>query len=85
MNVTGPCKGAIEVEVQGTVQAPPELAGDGWFNFNHIDQFTLSGKGTLDGQGEVAWKRVSCDKDPKNCKKHPMVLFFSLHDITKCY
>uniref|UniRef100_A0A2C9V951 Uncharacterized protein n=1 Tax=Manihot esculenta TaxID=3983 RepID=A0A2C9V951_MANES len=61
VNVTGPCKGAIEVEVQGTVQAPPELAGgDGWFNFNHIDQFTLSGKGTLDGQGEVAWKRVSC-------------------------
>ncbi|KAG8647622.1 hypothetical protein MANES_09G089222v8 [Manihot esculenta] len=60
VNVTGPCKGAIEVEVQGTVQAPPELAGgdggDGWFNFNHIDQFTLSGKGTLDGQGEVAWK-----------------------------
>ncbi|XP_043816105.1 exopolygalacturonase [Manihot esculenta] len=34
VNVTGPCKGAIEVEVQGTVQAPPELAGgDGWFNF----------------------------------------------------
>uniref|UniRef100_A0A199UC78 Uncharacterized protein n=1 Tax=Manihot esculenta TaxID=3983 RepID=A0A199UC78_MANES len=57
VNVTGPCKGAIEVEVQGTVQAPPELAGgDGWFNFNHIDQFTLFGKGTLDGQGEVAWK-----------------------------
>ncbi|OAY41283.2 hypothetical protein MANES_09G077438v8 [Manihot esculenta] len=60
VNVTGPCKGAIEVEVQGT------------FNFNHIDQFTLSGKETLDGQGEVAWKGVSCDKDPKNCKKHPM-------------
>ncbi|KAG8647461.1 hypothetical protein MANES_09G077733v8 [Manihot esculenta] len=82
VNVTGPCKGAIEVEVQGTVQAPPELAGgDGWFNFNHIDQFTLSGKGTLDGQGQVAWKGVSCDKDPKNCKKHPMNIRFNF--ITK--
>ncbi|KAG8647620.1 exopolygalacturonase-like [Manihot esculenta] len=82
VNVTGPCKGAIEVEVQGTVQAPPELTGgDGWFNFNHIDQFTLSGKGTLDGQGQVAWKGVSCDKDPKSCKKHPMNIRFNF--ITK--
>ncbi|KAG8651756.1 hypothetical protein MANES_06G019200v8 [Manihot esculenta] len=59
VNVTGPCKGAIEVEVQGTVQAPPELTGD----------------------GEVAWKGVSCDKDPKNCKKHPMNIRFNF--ITK--
>ncbi|XP_021623877.2 exopolygalacturonase [Manihot esculenta] len=81
VNVTGPCKGAIEVEVQGTVQAPPELAWDGWFNFNHIDQFTLSRKGTLDGQGQVAWKGVSCDKDLKNCKKHPINIRFNF--ITK--
>ncbi|XP_043816110.1 exopolygalacturonase-like [Manihot esculenta] len=43
----------------GNRASPPELVGgDGWFNFNHIDQFTLSGKGTLDGQGQVAWKGV---------------------------
>ncbi|OAY41322.1 hypothetical protein MANES_09G092176v8 [Manihot esculenta] len=81
VNITDPCKGAIEVEVQGTMQAPSDLVGDGWFNFNHIDQFTLSGKGTLDGQGEVAWKGVSCDKDLKNCKKHPMNIRFNF--ITK--
>ncbi|XP_021623897.1 exopolygalacturonase [Manihot esculenta] len=76
VNVTGPCKGAIEVEVQGTVQAPPDLGGDAWFSFSHINQFTLSGKGTLDGQGEVAWKGESCDKDPK-CKKNPMNIRFN--------
>uniref|UniRef100_A0A2C9V941 Polygalacturonase n=1 Tax=Manihot esculenta TaxID=3983 RepID=A0A2C9V941_MANES len=36
VNVTGPCKGAIEVEVQGTVQAPPELAGGMNIRFNFI-------------------------------------------------
>ncbi|OAY41274.1 hypothetical protein MANES_09G087801v8 [Manihot esculenta] len=66
VNVTGHCKGAIEVEVQGTVQAPPELAGD-------------------DGQGQVAWKGVSCDKDLKNCKKHPMNIRFNFITKGKCF
>ncbi|XP_043813405.1 exopolygalacturonase-like [Manihot esculenta] len=56
VNVTGPCKGAIEVEVQGTVQAPPELTGDGlvrditslnskYFHVNVLgcDDFTFEG------------------------------------------
>ncbi|XP_021688475.2 exopolygalacturonase-like [Hevea brasiliensis] len=76
VSVAGPCKGGIEIEVQGTLQAPPDLQGEGWFNFDHVDEFTISGKGTFDGQGESAWKANNCAKDPK-CKPMPMNFRFN--------
>uniref|UniRef100_A0A2N9IPX9 Pectate lyase superfamily protein domain-containing protein n=1 Tax=Fagus sylvatica TaxID=28930 RepID=A0A2N9IPX9_FAGSY len=42
----GPCKGPIELQVQGTIQAPGDpgyfKGSDGWIRFQYIDQFTLS-------------------------------------------
>ncbi|XP_022157387.1 exopolygalacturonase-like [Momordica charantia] len=76
IDLTGPCKSPIEVQLQGTIQAPIDLTGEGWVQFKYIDHFTLSGGGTFDGQGKAAWEKNDCDKNPK-CDRLPMSLRFS--------
>ncbi|XP_045822059.1 polygalacturonase-like [Trifolium pratense] len=60
IDVKGPCKAPIEVQVDGTIQAPvnqDEIKGaDQWVKFMYVDQLTLSGKGVFDGQGTEVWK-----------------------------
>ncbi|XP_062009309.1 polygalacturonase-like [Rosa rugosa] len=64
----GPCKAPIEVQVQGTLQAPEDASQlskqDTWIEFLYLNDFTLSGGGTFDGQGQKTWKAI----DPKNAK-----------------
>ena len=84
----GPCKGPIELQVQGTIQAPGDpgyfKGSDGWIRFQYIDQFTLSGSGTFDGQGQMAWKQNDCSKTI-NCKTLAVVRFsiFSIYISTR--
>ncbi|KAM5582812.1 polygalacturonase-like [Rosa sericea] len=47
----GPCKAPIEVQIQGTLQAPKDRSSDTWVAFSSIDMLTLWGGGTFDGQG----------------------------------
>ncbi|XP_050379891.1 exopolygalacturonase-like [Argentina anserina] len=65
----GPCKAPIEIQVQGTLQAPEDATQltkpDTWIGFLYIDDFTLSGGGTFDGQGSKSWKANDCQKNPK--------------------
>ena len=68
----GPCKSPIEIQLQGTLHAPPDLTGDGWVSFRYIDYFTLTGGGVLDGQGKAAWEKNDCHKNTK-CDPIPMV------------
>ncbi|KAK3221033.1 hypothetical protein Dsin_015003 [Dipteronia sinensis] len=72
----GPCKAAVEIEVQGTVIAQTDsnkMKTDGsWVSFKYMDRFTLSGGGTFDGQGPKAWG--TCGK--KYCKQLPINLRF---------
>ncbi|KAB1208699.1 Exopolygalacturonase [Morella rubra] len=60
----GPCNGPIGLQVSGTLVAPgnPGQLKDAWITFLRIDQFTLSGGGVLDGNGESTWKDHGCDK-----------------------
>ncbi|KAG8611648.1 hypothetical protein MANES_18G144957v8 [Manihot esculenta] len=77
-DLNGPCKGAMELQVQGTLLAPinpSSYAKDSWITFAYIDQFKLSGGGTFDGQGQVAWKQNNCGRNPK-CKRLPVSLRF---------
>eukprot|EP00257_Ricinus_communis_P022440 XP_015582168.1 polygalacturonase-like [Ricinus communis] len=79
LDIMGPCKGAMVLQVEGILQAPVdanELRGDGWVSFNHIDQFTMSGGGTFDGQGELTWKKYNC-MERNNCKVLPTSLRFN--------
>ncbi|PNY02007.1 polygalacturonase-like protein [Trifolium pratense] len=61
IDVKGPCKAPIEVQVDGTIQAPTnqdEIKGaDQWVKFSYMDSLTLSGKVVYDGQGATVWKQ----------------------------
>ncbi|KAL6140228.1 hypothetical protein ACLB2K_058528 [Fragaria x ananassa] len=66
---SGPCKAPIEMQLQGTLQAPEDSTQltkpDTWIGFLYINDFTLSGGGVFDGQGAKAWKANDCQKNPK--------------------
>ncbi|KAK3221002.1 hypothetical protein Dsin_014972 [Dipteronia sinensis] len=73
-----PCKAAVEIEVQGTLNALTyKTKADGnWVSFKRIDWFTLSGGGTFDGLGPKVWGACG----GKYCKELPVNLRF--HSIT---
>ncbi|WCJ25303.1 Pectin lyase-like superfamily protein [Euphorbia peplus] len=72
----GPCKTDIRLEIKGNVKAPLGLDGDRWIYFKNIDRFKMFGHGTLDGQGILAWKKNNCAQDP-NCKPLPISVRFN--------
>ncbi|PIM98368.1 Polygalacturonase [Handroanthus impetiginosus] len=81
VKLVGPNKAPLELQVQGTVQADPDLNKlpnkDGqWITINYVDYFTLSGGGVFDGQGLKAWKQNDCGTNP-NCAKTPINLSFN--------
>ncbi|KAG2719453.1 hypothetical protein I3760_03G267900 [Carya illinoinensis] len=78
VSLEGPCKGPIEFQNHGTVQAPadPSKFKDFWIQIIHVDGFTLSGGGTFDGQGQLAWKSNNCANDA-NCGVFAANLKFS--------
>ncbi|XP_044478103.1 exopolygalacturonase-like [Mangifera indica] len=75
VTLEGPCKAAIEVEVQGTLKAltNSKVTKDGsWVTFQRIEHFTLSGGGTFDGQGDKVWG--TCGNN--FCKQLPINIRF---------
>lgn len=75
VDLKGPCKGAMHLEVQGTFIAPTSPNAHNkasWITFAYIDRLTISGGGTFDGRGEIAWKQNNCGQNPK-CKSLPIV------------
>ncbi|XP_058727653.1 polygalacturonase-like [Vicia villosa] len=85
LEVKGPCKAPVEVQVDGTIQAPPNNAdlkgAEQWIRFDGIDSLTVSGKGVFDGQGATAWKDASIawkDKDHgKGSKLRAINVYFA--------
>ncbi|XP_057861791.2 polygalacturonase [Cryptomeria japonica] len=55
----GPCAPGFTFLVEGTIVAPPDPANWNnrltWFYFQKLQQFTLSGNGTINGQGQAWW------------------------------
>ncbi|XP_052206787.1 exopolygalacturonase-like [Diospyros lotus] len=71
VELKGPCKAPVEIKVEGTVNAPKDpnaLKSGSWISIDHVDQLTISGGGTFDGQGATAWANNDCDKNT-DCKK----------------
>ncbi|KAL5710113.1 galacturonan 1,4-alpha-galacturonidase [Ranunculus cassubicifolius] len=61
VNFQGQCKNPVEVQLDGTILAPPDLYGvQDWVVFKYITGFTLSGKGGFDGQGKLTWSQNNC-------------------------
>ena len=78
VTLLGPCKGAIEFHLQGTLQAPSDIASfngkDFWVSFQSIDSLTMLGGGVFDGKGQMAWQKNNCAKK-YSCKTLPIVRF----------
>jgi len=59
VEVKGPSKAPIEIQVDGTIKSPPkpeDVGGDQWLRIGYVDHLTISGNGVFDGQGATAWK-----------------------------
>ncbi|XP_027087944.2 polygalacturonase-like [Coffea eugenioides] len=76
-NLEGPCKAPVEIQIQGTIKAPEDPAqiskDKEWMTIIYVDQLTLSGGGTLDGQGAKAWTQNEC-RVKTECSKLPNTL-----------
>jgi len=76
----GPCKAPVSVQVQGNILAPTDLnifkSQNGWMVFQNIDRLMVSGTGTFDGQGSLAWSQNNCAKTG-TCNSLPINLAFT--------
>lgn len=57
---TGPCTAApITFQIQGTMLGTEDVSmysENQWISIEHVNNVIVTGPGTLDGQGESAWK-----------------------------
>ncbi|KAL2511659.1 Polygalacturonase QRT2 [Abeliophyllum distichum] len=64
INLSGPCKSALKLEIQGTIEAFSntslyEKSGRRWIFFKEVTNFEVYGGGTINGNGQVWWN-ISC-------------------------
>ncbi|KAM7503726.1 hypothetical protein LguiB_002630 [Lonicera macranthoides] len=85
VTIEGPCKAPITLRLEAILKAPadpaqlmPDLE---WVTFRNIDQFTMIGGGTFDGQGKTAWANNDCKATGK-CNKLPNNISFVHFTIT---
>ncbi|OVA09257.1 Glycoside hydrolase [Macleaya cordata] len=79
VNFKGPCKGNMNVLVQGNVKADPDPAkfpSSNWIVFEHMTGLQVSGGGVFDGQGSIAWTKNDCSKTGK-CHSLPINIRFN--------
>lgn len=72
---SGPCKGPLDFVIRGILKAPThksKIFTTKWINFQYVDQLTITGGGTLDGQGSSSWGFNDCNKN-SNCPPLPTV------------
>ncbi|GMY09711.1 exopolygalacturonase clone GBGA483-like [Fagus crenata] len=62
----GPCKASVSIQ---------HKSQDGWIVFQNIDRLMVTGGGTFDGQGSLAWSQNNCAKTRK-CNSLPINLRF---------
>ncbi|XP_043808314.1 polygalacturonase-like [Manihot esculenta] len=82
VDLLGPCKGAMHLQVEGTLVAPAKASQhrkNSWVTLRYLDRLTVSGGGAFDGQGEIAWQRESCGG---GCKKALPVIASSSTSIS---
>lgn len=76
----GPCNGRIAFLVGGEIKAPTGSSSrntDHWITFRYIDQLTLAGGGSFDGQGASAWPYNNCNVT-SSCISLPVVSFLQI-------
>ncbi|KAL5730764.1 galacturonan 1,4-alpha-galacturonidase [Ranunculus cassubicifolius] len=75
----GPCESQIEFQLDGTVIAPPDMAGmEDWIAFRYINGLKVSGTGAFDGKGTTAWSQNQCSNKEVGGKcRFPVSLRFN--------
>lgn len=70
----GPCKGPMAVRLKGNLLASTDLGqfSSNWVEFQYIKGLKVTGGGTLNGQGALAWPQNECPNKSK-CKTLPTV------------
>ncbi|XP_059639020.1 exopolygalacturonase-like [Cornus florida] len=66
LDLIGPCNGPVEFFIKGVLKAPTKpaqfLNTNHWINFQYMENLTITGGGTLDGQGASGWPYNNCGK-----------------------
>jgi galacturan 1,4-alpha-galacturonidase len=67
LGFTGPCKGDITIQVEGTLLGSNDLAKykASWIEVTRVNNIVITGSGTVDGQGKAVYT--------KDCKAMPNV------------
>ncbi|GLT56206.1 hypothetical protein SLA2020_292670 [Shorea laevis] len=75
----GPCSNPVTVQIQGTLKALTDISeytSEEWIMFEIIDGLTVTGGGTLNGQGFANWQYNDCKKNSK-CQLLPHSIKFN--------
>ncbi|XP_020519751.1 polygalacturonase isoform X2 [Amborella trichopoda] len=68
ISFSGPCKSAMTVKISGTIEAPSDRdlwiknGSRHWLLFSHVNNLSVEGGGTINGNGEIWWEN-SCKID----------------------
>ncbi|XP_022544683.1 probable polygalacturonase At1g80170 isoform X1 [Brassica napus] len=79
IDLSGPCKARLTLQISGTIIAPDDPdAWEGlnprkWLYFHSVSRFTVEGGGTVNGMGQEWWRR-SCKHNHSNVKFASFVL-----------
>lgn len=82
IDIAGPCRSKITIQISGTIVAPKDpdawhgLNPRKWLYFHKVNHLTLDGGGTINGMGQEWWAR-SCKTNSTNpCKHAPTAITF---------
>lgn len=84
ITLSGPCKSNLVFMVKGTLAAPRSLSDWSeenrrhWIVLHGINGLTVTGGGTINGNGELWWKNSCKTNKARPCKQAPTALTFHL-------
>ncbi|KAF8691405.1 hypothetical protein HU200_040542 [Digitaria exilis] len=72
LELAGPCKSSIIIRLDGNLLGTGDLNAykKNWIEIQNVDNLSINGHGTIDGQGPLVWKKNECQKS-YNCKILP--------------
>ncbi|RWR72668.1 Polygalacturonase [Cinnamomum micranthum f. kanehirae] len=79
---SGPCKSDLQVKIRGTIIASSDQSDwvghnrKRWIEFEDINDLTVEGGGTINGNGETWWDSSCKRKKSLPCKSAPTALTF---------
>jgi galacturan 1,4-alpha-galacturonidase len=74
LDLVGPCKSSIIIRLDGNLLGTGDLNAykRNWIEIQNVDNLSINGHGTIDGQGALVWNKNECQRS-YNCKILPNV------------